>query len=67
MSGIDMHDALACTRRAVINELLALMDRVKVADLTTPEIVGLIAIFEAAATRQGTAAPVFTLVPRGQQ
>jgi hypothetical protein len=40
------------------------MNRVKIADLSVPEVLSLVAIFEAADQRKGTgAAPVLALIP----
>jgi hypothetical protein len=42
------------------------MNRIKLADLTTPEVLALVAIFEAADQRvNAPTAPVFDLMPRG--
>jgi hypothetical protein len=67
MSGADLDAALAFARGPVVGELLSLMRRVNVADLTTPEVVALIAVFSAADLRvnAGTA-PVLRLHRDGE-
>ena len=65
MSADDLGAALAFVRLPAVDELLALMRRVNVADLTTPEVVALVAVFSAAEQRvnAGTA-PVLAFVAR---
>ncbi|MGB7872176.1 MAG: hypothetical protein WBM01_28585 [Mycobacterium sp.] len=65
MSGIELPDVLAAVRLPAVDELLSLMRRVNVADLTTPEVVALVAVFSAADRRvNARAAPVLALIPR---
>jgi hypothetical protein len=48
-----------------VDELLSLMRRVNVAQLTTPEVVALVAVFGAADQRvNAAAAPVLALIAR---
>ena len=63
MNGVDLNDYLASVHWPAIDRALALMNRIKLADLTTPEILGLIAIFEAADRRRvnGAAAPTLRI------
>jgi hypothetical protein len=66
MSGIELPDVLAAVRLPAVEQLLALMRRVNVADLTTPEVVALVAVFEAADQRvNASTAPVLALIARG--
>ena len=46
MNGVDLNDHLASVHWPAIDRALALMNRIKLTDLTTPEILGLVAIFE---------------------
>ena len=64
MSGIELHDMLACVRLLAVERLLELMTRVKVADLTPQEVLALVAVLESADHRvnAGTA-PVLQLMP----
>ena len=65
MSGIELPDVLAGVRLPAVDELLSLMRHVNVADLTTPEVVALVAVFSAADQRvNASAAPVLALIPR---
>ncbi|MGB8209712.1 MAG: hypothetical protein WCF69_19325 [Mycobacterium sp.] len=65
MGGIELPDVLAAVRLPAVDELLSLMRRVNVADLTTPEVVALVAVFSAADQRvNARAAPVLALIPR---
>ena len=65
MSGIELPDVLAALRLPAVDELLSLMRRVNVADLTTPEVVALVAVFSAADQRVNVrAAPVLALISR---
>jgi hypothetical protein len=65
MSGIELPDVLAAVRLPAVDELLSLMRRVNVADLTTSEVVALVAVFSAADQRvNARAAPVLALIPR---
>ena len=66
MSADDLDDALTPVRLRAVDRLLLLMNRVKVADLTTPEVLGLVAVFEAAEQRvNADTAPVLALIARG--
>jgi hypothetical protein len=68
MSGIELADVLAAVRLPAVDELLSLMRRVNVADLTTPEVVALVAVFSAADQRVNPCtAPVLALIPRNGQ
>jgi hypothetical protein len=59
----DLDDALAPVRLPAVDRLLLLMNRVKIAELTMPEVLGLVAVFEAADQRvNAAAAPVLTLI-----
>jgi hypothetical protein len=61
----ELHAALASIRLPAVEQLLELMARVKVAELTTPEVLGLVAVFEAAEQRvNAAAAPVLALIAR---
>ena len=51
MSAGDLDAALSFARLRAVDELLSLMRRVNVADLTTPEVVALVAVFSAADQR----------------
>jgi hypothetical protein len=51
MSSIELPDVLAAVRVPAVDALLSLMRRVNVADLTTPEVVALVAVFSAADQR----------------
>ncbi|HME76819.1 MAG TPA: hypothetical protein VKI00_14580 [Mycobacterium sp.] len=65
MSAAELEAALAFVRAPAVNRLLALTQRVKVFDLTTPEVRSIVAAFDAAKTRMGTGgAPVLSLIPR---
>ena len=65
MSGAELEAALAFVRAPAVDRLLALMQRVKVFDLTTPEVLSIVAVFDAAETRMGTdSTPVLSLTPR---
>ena len=65
MSADDLDAALAYARLRAVDELLSLMCRVNVADLTTPEVVALVAVFSAADQRvDARTAPVLALVAR---
>jgi hypothetical protein len=67
MSGIELPDVLAAVRLPAVDELLSLMRRVNVADLTTPEVVALVAVFSAADQRvNARAAPVLALITRNE-
>jgi hypothetical protein len=64
MSGIELHDMLACVRLAAVERLLELMQRVKMADLTTQEVLALVAVFESADQRIGAGtAPLLAPIP----
>jgi hypothetical protein len=66
MNGVDLNEFLAIVHRPAIDRALAIMNRIKLADLTTPEVLALVAIFEAADQRvNAPTAPVFHLMPRG--
>jgi hypothetical protein len=61
----DLRDILALAHWPASERLVELMNRVKVVDLSVPEILALVAIFEAADQRKGTgAASVLALIPR---
>jgi hypothetical protein len=61
----DLDDALAPVRLPAVDRLLLLMNRVKIAELTMPEVLGLVAVFEAADQRVNPpTAPVLALVAR---
>jgi hypothetical protein len=63
MSAGDLDAALSFARLRAVDELLSLMRRVNVADLTTPEVVALVAVFSAADQRvDARAARVLALV-----
>jgi hypothetical protein len=64
-TGIELPDVLAVVRLPAVERLMELMARVKVEHLTTPEVLALVAVFEAADRRvnAGTA-PVLALVGR---
>jgi hypothetical protein len=63
----DLLDVLAVVRLPAVEQLLDLMRRVKVADLTTPEVLALVAVFEAADQRMGAdTAPVLALITRDE-
>jgi len=65
MSADDLDAALAFARLRAVDELLSLMRRVNVAQLTTPEVVALVAVFGAADQRvNAAAAPVLALIAR---
>ena len=65
MSAGDLDAALSFARLRAVDELLSLMRRVNVADLTTPEVVALVAVFSAADQRvDARTAPVLALVAR---
>jgi hypothetical protein len=65
MNGPDLHDFLAPVRLSAVEQLIDLMNRVKVADLTTPEVLGLMAVFECADARINAGmAPELVLAPR---
>jgi hypothetical protein len=65
MSAGDLDAALNFARLRAVDELLSLMRRVNVADLTTPEVVALVAVFSAADQRvDARTAPVLALVAR---
>jgi hypothetical protein len=65
MSADDLDAALAFARLRAVDELLSLMRRVNVAQLTTPEVVALVAVFSAADQRvSADNAPVLALIPR---
>jgi hypothetical protein len=65
VSADDLDAALAFARLRAVDELLSLMRRVNVAQLTTPEVVALVAVFSAADQRvNARAAPVLALIPR---
>ena len=60
-----LHDILALAHWPATERLRELMNRVKIADLSVPEVLSLVAIFEAADQRKGTrSAPVLRLTPR---
>jgi len=62
MNGVDINEFLAIVHWPAIDRALALMNRIKLADLTTPEVLALVAIFEAADRRVSRgAAPVLHL------
>ena len=68
MNGVDINEFLAIVHWPAVDRALALMNRIKLADLTTPEVLGLIAIFEAADRRVSRrAAPVLRLAPNGDE
>ena len=68
MSAGDLDAALSFARLRAVDELLSLMRRVNVADLTTPEVVALVAVFSAADQRVNPCtAPVLALIPRNGQ
>jgi hypothetical protein len=59
-----LRDILALAHWPATERLIELMNRVKIADLSVPEVLSLVAIFEAADQRKGTgAAPVLALIP----
>jgi hypothetical protein len=59
-----MNDILAVVRRPAQERLALLIDRVKSADLTTQEILALVAVFESADQRvNAPTAPVLQLIP----
>jgi hypothetical protein len=61
----DLDGLLAFARGPAIDRLLRLMNRVKIADLSMPEVLGLVAVFEAADARVNVgAAPVLALIAR---
>jgi hypothetical protein len=65
MSAAELEAALAFVRAPAVDRLLALMQRVRVFDLTTPEVLSIVAVFDAAEARMGTgSAPVLSLIPR---
>jgi hypothetical protein len=65
MSADDLDDALTPVRLRAVDRLLLLMNRVKLTELTMPEILGLVAVFEAADSRvSAAAAPVLAFVAR---
>jgi len=51
MNGIELHDVLAVARWPAQDPLALLMDRVKPVDLTSQEILALVAVFESADQR----------------
>jgi hypothetical protein len=60
-----LRDILALAHWPATERLIELMNRVKIADLSVPEVLSLVAIFEAADQRKGThSAPVLRLTPR---
>jgi hypothetical protein len=62
-----LHDFLALAHWPATERLRELMNAVKIADLSVPEVLALVAIFEAADQRKGThsaPAPVLRLTPR---
>jgi hypothetical protein len=60
-----LHDILALAHWPATERLIELMNRVKIADLSVPEVLSLVAIFEAADQRKGThSAQVLRLTPR---
>ena len=60
-----LRDILALAHWPAIERLMELMKRVKIADLSVPEVLSLVAIFEAADKRVNTGtAPVLRLTPR---
>jgi hypothetical protein len=66
MNSAELDGILAFSRGPAIDRLLLLMGRVKIRDLTMPEILALVAIFEASDQRVNAGcARVFTLIPRG--
>jgi hypothetical protein len=68
MNPDELHDALAVIRGPSVDRLLELMNKVKVVDLTMPEILGVVAVFESADARMSAvAAPVFQLHNGGCQ
>jgi hypothetical protein len=57
-------DVLAFVRWSTANRVRLLMDRVKLVDLTTQEILALVAVFESADQRvNAPTAPVLQLMP----
>jgi hypothetical protein len=59
-----MNDILAVVRRPAQDRLVLLIERVKPADLTTQEILALVAVFESADQRVNAhTAPVLQLIP----
>jgi hypothetical protein len=51
MNGIELHDVLAVARWPAQDRLALLMDRVKPVDLTSQQILALVAVFESADQR----------------
>jgi hypothetical protein len=64
MKGVDLPDILALVRQPANDRLCSLMDRVKPADLTAQEILGLLAVLEPVDQRvNARIAPVLQLMP----
>jgi hypothetical protein len=62
-----LHDFLALAHWPATERLRELMNRVKIAELSVQEVLGLVAIFEAADQRKGThSAPVLRLTQTAQ-
>ena len=67
MTADDLEGLLAFARGPAVDRLLLLMGRVKIADLTTHEIIALVSAFEAADQRMGAdTAPVLALIARDE-
>lgn len=65
MSGTELADLLTLVRGPAMDRLYVLMTRVKMAELTPPELLALVAVFEAADQRvNGPTAPVLALIAR---
>jgi hypothetical protein len=63
MKGVDLPDVLAVVRQPAVKRLRSLMDRVKPADLTTQEILALLAVLEPVDQRvNARIAPVLQLI-----
>jgi hypothetical protein len=63
MTAHGLDGVLAFARGPAVDRLLMLMGRVKIADLTMPEILALVAVFESADQRNAPTAPVLALMP----
>ena len=65
MNGVDLNEFLAIVHGPAIDRALAIMNRIKLADLTTPEVLGLVAVFEVVDQRENAGtAPVLALIAR---
>jgi hypothetical protein len=64
MSGIELPDVLDFVRWPAMERLRLLMERVKMVDLTSQEVLALVAVLESADQRVNAAtAPVLQLMP----